>query len=120
MTRSLRITGFSANSRLFALLVGLGLVTISSGALAQSGGASPAARVAASLPAALAVAPARAVVRPRVAPEAARPPAAPAVARHRAAPAVARVVARAVASSSRNIRGAWPLSPKAACSEAAT
>ena len=41
MTRSLRITGFSAKSRLFALLVGLGLVTVSSGALAQSGGASP-------------------------------------------------------------------------------
>jgi hypothetical protein len=41
MTRSLRITGFSAKSRLFALLVGLGLVTVTSAALAQSGGASP-------------------------------------------------------------------------------
>ena len=42
MTRSFRMTGFSAKSRLFALLVGLGLVTIDDQVLAQSGGAGPA------------------------------------------------------------------------------
>lgn len=41
MTRSLRITGFSAKSRLFALLVGLGLTSLSGIALAQQGGAAP-------------------------------------------------------------------------------
>lgn len=42
MTRSIRITGFSAASRLFGLLVGLGLVTLADHALAQAGGAAPA------------------------------------------------------------------------------
>ena len=38
MTRSLRTTGFSAKSRLFALLVGLGIVSATANANAQAGG----------------------------------------------------------------------------------